>query len=879
MKYFLLLFLIFGTYASVNARHIIGGEVTYDYLGVGNGANVRQYRITLGLFRDAQNCNSANNCADLPNTVAIGIYNNDNNQLQTEIFNVSQTNFIESLDIISQPACLSNPPMFHYQAGYYSFNFDLPKNLKGYTITYQTCCRVQNIDNIGNGNSGQIGSTYIGEIPGSSTILDTEHDNSARFETGISIICSNKPFSLNFSATDPDGDQLMYEFYDAYNGGGATGSTYLTPAAPPYGSVSYANTFAGNSPLGPSATINTTTGIISGIAPASGKYVVAVLVKSFRNGILIAIHRKDFIVTVAPCDFASADLRPNVVQNCDAFSNTFSNGNTSALIQTWDWDFGEPSSGANNTSTQEFPTHTYATAGDYIVRLIINKDLTCPSKDSLILHLYPGFFPKIAPIPDQCKNTPIQFTDLTTANYGSINFWKWDFGVTTLTNDTSRLQNPTYTYTQAGTYNGTFIVQSTKGCRDTLYPMIKITDFPDLKISNDTLICTIDTLQLHSNFTTGSITWTPNYMISDQHSFNPLVSPDITTTYTASYQDQFGCPASKKVTVSVVNEVTLLAANDTTICRTDTTKLFLNTDALYFNWTPINVILNPTIKNPIIFPTADSTIFHVKASISNKCFKEKDIKVKTVPYPKPIVIGDSVICYGKSDSLKASGGSSYAWLPTTYLNNAFIPNPISVFPKQTITYTVSVTDTLGCPKAVKANFKVNVVKIIADAGPSDTSVVIDQPLLLQATGSTNYLWTPNKWLTSNIISNPTSLPQNNITYSVEVSNNIGCKDVDTINVKVFFLPPNVYVPSAFTPNGDANNDLFRPIALGIKSLENFSVYNRWGEKIYETSRIYDGWNGKYKGVVQDPATYVWQINATDYKGNKIFRKGTVILIR
>ncbi|NOU39429.1 MAG: T9SS type B sorting domain-containing protein, partial [Ferruginibacter sp.] len=469
---------------------------------------------------------------------------------------------------------------------------------------------------------------------------------------------------------------------------------------------------------------------------------------------------------------------------------------------------------------------------------------------------------------------------LTTTSFPPINFWKWDFGVTTLTNDTSRLQNPTYTYNAAGTYNATFIVESIKGCRDTLHPIVTIVDKPDFFISKDTLICTVDTLQLHSNVTTGNIIWSPNFMINNVTSFNPFVSPDVTTTYSATYTDQFGCVASAPVVVSVVNEVTLLAINDTTICRTDTATLNLNTDALYFNWTvSASTTIISTIKNPVVLPTASLTTYHVKASISNKCFKEKDITVKTVPYPLAIVSGDNQICFGKSAQLNASGGSSYIWSPSNYLSNANIANPVSIFPKQTITYTLTVKDTFGCPKPVTKTFTVNVIKLVADAGPADTSIVLGQPLQLTATGSTNYLWTPNTWLNTDNVFNPLANPQNNIKYTVEVSNNIGCKAIDTINVKVFFLPPDLYVPSAFSPDKNGNNDNFKPIPLGIKSLEKFSVYNRFGQLVFTTSKIGAGWDGTVKGVPQNTGTFVWQASATDYKNKKIFKKGTVILIR
>ncbi len=865
------------------ARHITGGEIIYNYKSVGASPNSKIYTITLRLFRD----DDCVNCAPLPPSVTLGVYNNDNNQLVNGYTTVSLGSIESPLIVISSPPCLTNTPILNYKAGYYNFDVELTSNVNGYTISYQTCCRIDGIANAGN----EQGSSYIGEIPGSNTLSSALIDNSARFETGLSIICANKPFRLNFSATDPDGDNLVYEFYGAYNGGGAvitytpTPANYLTPAGPPYGSINYSSGYSGANPFGLSTPINPTTGIISGIAPSAGKYIVAVNVKSYRNGVFIASHRKDFIVTVAPCDFASSELKLTYT-NCDNRDFLFKNENSSLLNLTFDWNFGDPASGALNNSTQEFPPHTYSAPGNYILTLIVNRNTPCADTATALVRVWPGFFPAFAPLPPQCKNTPVQFTDLTTTNFPPVTFWKWDFGVPNLTNDTSRLQNPTYTYTDSGTYKATFIVETAKGCRDTLYPEVRIVEKPEFFIGNDTLICTIDTIRIRSNVTTGTITWSPNTAIDNINSFNPLVSPDVTTTYTANYTDQFGCNAIEPITINVVNEVTLLTLNDTTICRTDEATLRLNTDALYFAWTslPTSPITTPTIKNPIIKPTEEFTRYFVKASISNKCFKNEEVLVKTVPYPIPVVNTNAPICFGKDAQLNASGGAFYSWTPTTYLSNANIANPQVINPFKTTTYTVTVRDTLGCPKPVSKPITVEVIRIIADAGPSDTSIVLDQPLFLNATSNTtgvvDYFWTtPNTWLSNININNPVANPLNNITYKVIVTNSIGCESSDTINVKVFFLPPDIYVPSAFTPSPDGKNDLFRPVPLGIKSLDLFSVYSRWGKLLYTTNKINAGWDGKYNGVPQNPGTYVWQANATDYKNKKISRKGTVILIR
>ena len=878
MKKFLLVISFLCSFIPVFAKHITGGEVLYRFTGMGADGVSKQYSVTLILFRD----NTCVNCSAMPPTVAMGIFDNDSNE---ELFlRTVDLGSTAPLDVIASPPCLTNPPQLDYSAGYYTFSITVPPNSRGYTITYQTCCRVDGITNIG--GAGSIGATYVGTIPGSQT-LPVGNDNSAMFQTGISILCNNKRFILDFSATDSDGDSLVYSFADAYNGGNATDASFADPAPPPYGSVPYGPVpYSGNTPLGAQATINPATGIISGIAPDAGKYIVCVVVKSYRNGVLITEHRKDFIVTVAPCDFASADL-PVQDRSCDSFTFSFQNGNTSPLNLTFDWNFGDPASGGANTSNAEFPPpHTFSDTGRFTVTLIVNAGQPCVDTARELVYVYPGFFPGIKYIPPMCKDLPVQFTDSSRTNYGVINYWHWDFGNPPGGADTSLLQNPTYIYHTAGTYNIQFIVGSSKGCLDTLMPepVVTIVDKPDFQIfPKDTLICFIDTLLIRTNVTTGTITWSPNLAISDIHSFNPSVSPDVPTTYTALYVDPSGCSITDSTKIRVVSGVNIAAQADTTLCSGDSAVLHVTSNALYYSWTPPDKVDDPTVQDPVIHPTDPLTDFHVHASISAKCFNDADIKVKSVPYPDVVVTGDTAVCYGNSAQLHAAGGSVYTWTPIAYLNNPLIPDPVSVRPKTSLTYTVTVRDTLGCPKPVSKDFRVEVIRLVVDAGPQDTSVVLGEPVQLFATSNNNevstYTWIPSTYLDNPGIPDPVALPQDNITYRVQLTIAIGCTAFDTIRVKVFYLPPDIYVPSAFTPDNDGNNDVFRPMALGIKKLESFRVFDRWGKLMFETSQIGQGWDGTYKGRGQDPGTFVWEANAVDYKNRSIFRKGTVILIR
>jgi gliding motility-associated-like protein len=115
-------------------------------------------------------------------------------------------------------------------------------------------------------------------------------------------------------------------------------------------------------------------------------------------------------------------------------------------------------------------------------------------------------------------------------------------------------------------------------------------------------------------------------------------------------------------------------------------------------------------------------------------------------------------------------------------------------------------------------------------------------------------------------------------YTVSITENTGCVVVDKVKVRVF-NNAGVYVPTAFTPNGDGNNDVLRVISPGIQSLQYFRVFNRWGQMIFETAEKGKGWDGRFKGVQQPQDTYVWLLMAAEKNGRELSQKGFVVLVR
>lgn len=174
---------------------------------------------------------------------------------------------------------------------------------------------------------------------------------------------------------------------------------------------------------------------------------------------------------------------------------------------------------------------------------------------------------------------------------------------------------------------------------------------------------------------------------------------------------------------------------------------------------------------------------------------------------------------------------------------------------------------------------VGIDKFVPFAG-NDTIIVKGEHIDFNAKGGTIFQWTPSTYLDGTSLPNPRGYypDTTRIGYNVYVRSPNGCEGNDSIYVWVVGQG-SLFIPSAFTPNGDGLNDLFRPKSVGFRAYKYFRVFNRFGEMVFDTKIIGDGWDGLYKGGKADMGTYFWMLSAEDKDGNVMQRKGDVILIR
>ena len=569
----------------------------------------------------------------------------------------------------------------------------------------------------------------------------------------------------------------------------------------------------------------------------------------------VDVTAKDSVI-VNPKNDLTAIALANPANICQDDTLTLS-GTTNHNPVTWDWSPASTVLNASSQNTKAFPqTNTTYT-------LTVRWGNNCVATDSKPVSVKPLAFPNAGPDAYICAGqTGTQLNASGGDNY------QWT--------PTTGLSNPNIPNPVASPASTTSYVVSVgiTGCagRRTDTVVVDSKPLPSLALTNDTLICVIDTLQLNATGS-GSIFWTPNYNISNQNTANPLVSPDVSTTYIATLTDQFGCFKTDSVRVNVTSGVNLFAGNDTTICQTDVIQFGPVSNGLNYSWTPRTYLSDPNKKSP--FANPDSTITYTVTATVGKCEATDDIRVLVAPYPVANAGPDTAFCSGFNVQLQASGGDVYTWSPPGFLSNPNISNPVAS-PNTTTRYVVSVRSTTsGCPKPKLDSVMVTVYpKVIADAGPRDTVVVVNQPLQLNGSGGSIYTWAPATDLTNANIKNPVARLKNDRQYVLTVTSQQGCSATDTIDIIVYKVEADLFVPTAFTPNGDGKNDFFRPIPVGMKKINYFKVFNRWGVLMYSSTEMKGkGWDGTYAGRSQDSATFVWIVQGTDYEDKVITKKG------
>lgn len=347
--------------------------------------------------------------------------------------------------------------------------------------------------------------------------------------------------------------------------------------------------------------------------------------------------------------------------------------------------------------------------------------------------------------------------------------------------------------------------------------------------------------------------------------------------YTVTVRDMNNCTVAQSIAVGLTSNLTLIPAPDTIICEGSSVQLQVISNAVQYAWSPAASLSNAAISNPVASPSGTTT--YIVTATLGQCSTTDTIVVNVNPAPVPDAGPDGDICYGQSYRLQGTGGVQYQWSPSSYLDNISIFDP-NATPAQTITYNLSVVDAIGCASITTDQVTVYVTPpIIVNTSPKDTIVYAgDQFQLFASSIGTSYSWTPSTGLSNSNIPDPILTVSKDVTFKVTATTSAGCQGEGIVNIKVYG-GPDIYVPTGFTPNGDGRNDIFKPIPIGVTELKYFRVYNRWGQLVFSTSKLNDGWDGTIGGMKQASGTFVWMVQGITRSGKLISKRGTVVLIR
>jgi gliding motility-associated-like protein len=428
------------------------------------------------------------------------------------------------------------------------------------------------------------------------------------------------------------------------------------------------------------------------------------------------------------------------------------------------------------------------------------------------------------------------------------------------------IANPIASPAQTTTYTAT--ITDANGCIGTDQVTVTVNTLQGVDAGADVSICIGGSVVLGASGGV-SYTWSPATGLSDPNSATPTASPVVTTTYTVTATDANGCTGTDQVTVSITTLQTANAGPDQNICLGGSTTLN-GSGGVTYSWSPATGLSSTSIANPIANPTATTT-YTVTVTDADGCAGTDAVVITVTPLDIANAGPDQEVCTGSSTTLAASGGVSYQWSPATGLSNPNSPSP-TVTPSGPITYTVLVTDANGCFDTDEVSL--SLVPLPTVSLGEDFEACLGQVRLLAVNGQAgqSYLWSTGE--TGAVITIYTSG-----TYTVTASNACGSAS-DEITVVFSDCDCAIYVPNAFTPNGDGYNDTWQPVVCPVESYELF-IFNRWGEMIWTTTDQTEPWKGQVMGgtrIAQDEVyTYLLKLGIDG--GNKKQIIGSVTLLQ
>ena len=352
-------------------------------------------------------------------------------------------------------------------------------------------------------------------------------------------------------------------------------------------------------------------------------------------------------------------------------------------------------------------------------------------------------------------------------------------------------------------------------------------------------------------------------------------------SYMATVIDARGCFKTATITIENYPAANVKAEADEILCDGDSVMLSAS-GAVSYIWSPSNYTVCNTCSSTLAYPR-NTTTFYVVGIDENNC-RDTDQVLITVLHHGPVEVGeDKEICKGDGAQLYATGGVQYTWIPSTGLNNGSISNPFAN-PDTTIEYTVIITQNQCFSDTLTQKVTVHEWPTI-NVGPDHTGFPgTEYQINAIVTNANNIKWTPSTWLSCDDCLDPVATLERTITYTATVTSEGGCTAKDDLTIKVICDNAMLFIPNTFTPNGDGNNDVFFPVGSGIKNINRFTVYNRWGQVMFEMKDFKPndfryGWDGRFKGDPLTPDVYVYYIDAICTLDERVFLKGDISLIR